>query len=306
MPVDVVQPRVALEAQLRPARCEPGELPSCGVAVALAAELRRVHLDEPDAAAVLEQDRVAVAGRIDRDGAGRGRRAAAGWRRGGLRGGRPGSGGGDPDECRLDHAHVRRLEPDRHRLDCVRLLRPLLVDLRHLVEDLLLQLLEVGLGELDLLLGALLALARASSSRAGSPRRRVPGPHARSCACLPCRRAGRRRRFRGRRGARCCGGRFARSTPPRPCDGPSRGRARAGRAWSRDDRGSSPSRVRGGFRRLVGAGSELLLRLARARVEVELGVAEQLERLRVGEAPLDLAGGVAEEGGLSSSTLGST
>ncbi len=56
--------------------------------------------------------------------------------------------------------------------------------------------------------------------------------------------------------------------------------------------------VRGGLRRLVRTRGELLRRLAGTRVEVELGVAEQLERLRVGQAPLDLAGGVAEEGRL--------
>ena len=75
--VDVVEARVALQPQLGSGRGQPLERVARRVAVALAPELGRVHLDEPDAAAVLEQDRVAVAGGVDRGAAGRAGGAAA-------------------------------------------------------------------------------------------------------------------------------------------------------------------------------------------------------------------------------------
>ena len=66
--VDVVEARIALELDPRSRRDERGELEQGLASVALAvAELRRVDLDEADATAVEEEERVAVPGGRDDD-----------------------------------------------------------------------------------------------------------------------------------------------------------------------------------------------------------------------------------------------
>ena len=207
----------------------------------------------------------------------------------------------DPHDARLEHADVGRLEPDGERVDLVGGRAPALVDLRDLVEDLLLELGEVVLASLGLLLARSSRSATGRSRRAGRPRRRSRSP---SSACSAARRRARRGPRRRRRRARSRCASACPSRAPRRAARPARAPSRAGRASPRAGRGSSPPPRRPLLRSGVAAGRELLGRLAGSRDELQRAVALELERAAVDEVSLDLLRGRAVKNRASPSGAG--